>query len=83
MYGGVIIRENLIKASFIIGIILVVLSPTLGSGMADNFVRVYGSFDVNYYVMMVYNFSSMLRFIGGILMVPTLFKKFLKKMENV
>lgn len=83
MYGGVIIRENLIKASFIIGIILVVLSPTLGSGMADNFVRVYGSFDVNYYVMMVYNFSSMLRCIGGILMVPALFEKFLKKMENV
>ena len=83
MYGGVIIRENLIKASFIVGIILVVLSPTLGSGMADNFVRVYGSSDFNYYVMMVYNFSSMLRFIGGILMVPALFEKFLKKTKNV
>ena len=83
MYGGVIIRENLIKASFIVGIILVVLSPTLGSGMADNFVRVYGTSDFNYYVMMVYNFSSMLRFIGGILMVPALFEKFLKKTKNV
>ena len=51
--------------------------------MADNFVRVYGSFDVNYYVMMVYNFSSMLRCIGGILVVPALFEKFLKKMEDV
>lgn len=72
-------RGTLIKASFIMGIILIILSPTLGSGMADNFVKRYEPFDANYYVMMVYNFSSMLRFIGGILAVPIFFEKFLKR----